>query len=198
MFKAILTKDSDEQKLAFFIAKLFLIWLSWKGVIFVLGEESLPITERLFPQISGYWESFNLLLVRFIVEQSANVLNLIGYESYTYHRMVWVVDANGIVIGNYCIGIQLIYYYTLLLFVTPMSGIKKAIAIPVGVIITFILNIIRISSLCLVALYAPHYLNLAHDHIFNIVVFGTLLGFYFWLIKEKHKSKGLNKDIEMP
>jgi exosortase/archaeosortase family protein len=183
--QALLQINTDERKLALFFAKLFLIWLSWKGIIFILGEQSVPLDERMFPAISASWEAWNFNLVRFIIEQSNNVLRFMGYESYTHNRMVWIVGANGIDVGNYCIGIQLMYYYIMLLLVTPMSMTKRLIGIPVGIAITFLLNIVRVSGLALVALYIPQYMFIAHDHVFNIIVFGTLIGFYYLLIKER-------------
>jgi exosortase/archaeosortase family protein len=184
MIKNIFTKGSQERKLILFLANLFFIWLSWKGIIFILAEQHVPLNDRVFPTISAYWEAFNLSLVHFITGKSCTVLKWMGYETYTHHRTIWIINTNGLAIGNYCLGIQLMYYYIMLLLITPMSKLKKVIAIPCGIIITFFLNILRIISLCLVSLYAPQYMHLAHDHVFNIIVFGTLMGFYYYLIKD--------------
>lgn len=190
--KAILhkiqTRYPEEVKLFIFFGKLILIWLSWKILFLTLGEESVPINERFFPSISIHWEAFNLFLVHFILESSAALLNLIGYQAYTANRIIWIDGVNGFAMGNYCIGLQLIYYYSLLLVVSPMPNSKKIMAIPSGIVITFALNIIRSSSLCLVILYAPEYINIAHDHVFNVIVFGSLLAFYYWL--------GMKKKVE--
>lgn len=109
-----------------------------------------------------------------------------GYSYYLNHRNIWIAGTNGVGMGNYCIGIQLIYYYAMLVIITPMTLLKKVIGIPVGIVITFLLNIVRVTGLCLVSLYYPQYMEYAHDHIFNIVVFGALIGFYFLLTKERN------------
>lgn len=185
MLKDLLSKDSSERKLILFFLKLFLIWLSWKAIFFVLGEESHPMDQRMFPALSIPWEALNSLLAEFILVQSKNILELMGYTTYLNGRIIWIADANGMAMGNYCIGIQLIYYYAMLVIISPMPVLKKATGIPVGIAITFLLNIIRISGLCLVQKYIPQYVHYAHDHVFNIVVFGTLMGAYYFLSKEK-------------
>ncbi len=184
MFKNILTTDSQERKLFFFLANLFFIWLSWKGIIFILGEQSVPLNDRLFPAMSAYWERWNLSLVHFITDISCTVLKWMEYETYIHHRTIWIKNTKGLAIGNYCLGVQLMYYYIMMLLITPMTALKKMIGIPTGIVITFFLNIVRVTSLCLVSLYAPEYMHIAHDHIFNIIVFGSLMGFYYYLLKE--------------
>ena len=184
--KIPLLKDPETKKLGFFFLKLFLIWLSWKILFLGLGEESMPINERLFPYISIPWETFNYNLVRFILEQSTNLLKLFGFEAYSLDRMIWVQGAKGIVLGNYCLGLQLIYYYILLIVITPMPLKSKLLAIPVGIIITISINIIRTAALSLVLLFTPKYIDIAHDHIFNVLVFGSLMWYYYFLTKKIH------------
>lgn len=184
MLSDLLSKGSAERKLVFFILKLFLIWLSWKVVIFILGREETPLNERLFPALSAYWESWNYHMVRVIIEPSWWILKTMGYPAYEQQRSLWIANTNGITIGNYCIGIQLIYYYAILVIISPMIPLRKAIGVSGGIVITFFLNIIRATSLCLVSLNFPQYIKYAHDHIFNVVVFGTLIAFYFYLLKK--------------
>lgn len=186
--KTFLSKNVDERKLLLFFLKLFLIWLSWKAIIFILSEQSVPLNERFFPVISAYWEAWNLSLVHFIINNSCAIIKMMGYKAYTQHRTIWIEGANGVSMGNYCIGVQLMYYNSMLILITPITRLRKVVGIPVGIVITFFLNFIRVISLCFVQLYIPKYVEYAHDHIFNIIVFGTLMAFYYYLIKEKKGS----------
>ena len=176
-------KNSKEKELIFFFIKLFLIWLSWKGFIYIIGEEKIPLDKRFFPVISAVWDNFNLNIVKFLVSQTESILNLIGYTSYSHERLVWIEGYNGIAIGNYCIGMQLMYYFAMLVVVSEISFKNKLIAVPVGILITQTLNIFRLVGLSLVTVYLPNMIFLFHDHIFNIIVFGTLISYYYLLTK---------------
>ncbi len=178
-------KKSKEKELVFFFIKLFLIWLSWKGFIHIIGEQSIPLDKRYFPVISALWEDFNYTLVRFLATQSEAILRVMGYEAYSFKRIVWIEGYKGVEIGNYCIGVQLMYYFSTLVLISEISLKKKFIAVPIGIFITQTLNIIRIVALTLVVVYVPQLTVLFHDHIFNIIVFGTLILFYYLLVKDK-------------
>jgi exosortase/archaeosortase family protein len=180
-----LFKNSNEKALALIFVKLFLIWLSWKGFIHLIGEEKIPLEKRYFPSISSVWENFNYSMVRFLATQSEAILKLFGQNAYSFERKVWIEGANGVGIGNYCIGIQLMYYFSMLIVISDLSLKNKLVALPVGVFITQTLNIIRIVALALVAAYVPSLTVLFHDHIFNIIVFGTLITYYYLITKSK-------------
>jgi exosortase/archaeosortase family protein len=81
-------------------------------------------------------------------------------------------------VGNYCLGLQLMYYNTLLVLISQASAKRKIIGIGFGIVITNVFNVIRITGLALIALHYPTWIEVAHDHIFNIMVFGTMIGFY--------------------
>lgn len=178
-------KDSKEKELVFFFIKLFLIWLSWKGFIHIIGEQNVPFEKRYFPKISEAWENFNFSLVRFLAVQSAAILNFIGYEAYSFGRIVWIEGFSGVGIGNYCIGLQLMYYFSMLILISDISLINKFIAVPTGLFITQVLNVIRIVVMNLITVYAPELIIFFHDHVFNVIVFGTLITFYYFLNKTK-------------
>lgn len=176
-----------ERELVFFFAKLFLIWLSWKGVFWFLGEEKTPLDERVVPAISAVWEDFNLWIVKGLLLVSKLVLNLLGYASHITGRSIWIEHVHAVGVGNYCLGMQLIYYNTLLIIITQAPWKRKVIAILFGIIITQFLNVIRISGLALLALHKPEWIEFAHDHVFNIMVFGTMIGFYYYYLVKKER-----------
>jgi len=178
-------KNSKEKELIFFFIKLFLIWLSWKGFIHIIGEEKIPLEKRYFPALSEAWDNFNYSIVLFLANQSVGILKSLGYNAYSEGRIVWVQGFKGVGIGNYCIGIQLMYYFSMLVLISEMPIKKKIIAIPMGIIITQTINIFRVVGLTLVCVYIPEFTVIFHDHIFNIIVFGTLILFYYLLVKNK-------------
>ncbi|MDX2002988.1 MAG: archaeosortase/exosortase family protein [Chitinophagales bacterium] len=162
---------------------LILIWLSWKGIIWVLGEELIPIEQRMFPELSAVWESFNVWLVTLLVNTSHFILQVLGYQVYASGRDLWIGQVPGVNVGNYCLGLQLMYYFLLLMLVSGFNRKYKAVAMIGGILLINALNIVRIAGLTVISFEAPKYLFLAHDHLFNILVFVSLFLFVYFLIK---------------
>ncbi|KXK32072.1 MAG: Transmembrane exosortase [Bacteroidetes bacterium OLB12] len=187
--KWLYSKDfQKERKLFLFFLKLFVIWLSWKGIFFILGEEKMPLAQRIFPSLSALWEEFNMWVIKGLLLISKAILNVLGYNSHITERSIWIEQVHAVGVGNYCLGMQLIYYNTLLILITPASWVKKTIAIIFGIVITQVMNIIRITGLALLALHKPEWIEFAHDHIFNVMVFGTMIGFYYFYVVRKNNA----------
>jgi exosortase/archaeosortase family protein len=177
-------KVIKENFLYFFFFKLFLIWLSWKGIINLLGQEYVPINERKIPILSAKWEYLNDLLADFLIQQNSSILNILGYKNYVSGRISWIEGYGGVAVGNYCLGFQLMYYFIMLMMVSEVNWQKKLIGVFLGVITTQLLNIVRIIGLNLITVYAPDLMFLSHDLFFNILVFGVLISFYYYIVKD--------------
>src|SRR5688572_24569498 len=144
MVTRFLSKGSPERNFAFFILKLFLIWVSWKLILWFLGSEGIPVQERLVPAISGPWEAFNGAYARSLLGICHSILQGMGYEAYQHDRIIWIAGGNGIGLGNYCLGIQLMYYFSMLLIITLLTLRKKLLGIAAGIFITNFLNVVRL------------------------------------------------------
>jgi len=176
-----------ERELLLYALYLFFIWLSWKGIVLLLGEQKTPIHERYFPVLSSLWEGLYEVAAQFILWGSKTLLVGLGHVVHTYDRTLWIESANGVIIGNYCIGFQLIYYFAGIVAITSMPIARKVFGALMGIVIVFVLNFARIAGLAVISLRAPKYLFLAHDHLFNILVFGTMLLFFYFLVKKPAK-----------
>jgi exosortase/archaeosortase family protein len=168
-----------ERELVFFLLKLFLIWLSWKGIFYVLGEEKTPLDERLIPGLSAVWEQFNLLVVKMLLLVSEFLLKAMGYSSHITERSIWIEDVHAVGVGNYCLGFQLIYYNTMLIVISAVSLKRKFFFTILGIGITQMLNVVRIAGLSVLALNKPEWIPFFHDHVFNLLVFGIMI-FLYW------------------
>ena len=167
----------------FFVLKLFAIWLSWKGISFILGEESVPLSRRLIPLVSSWWEELNNFMRSIVLHGSEWLLNRLGYESMNSGYALRIKGFRGIALGNYCLGFQLMYYFTALIAISGMTGARKTAAILTGIPTVMLLNMVRIATLCIIVAYYPSLRVLLHDYIFNILVLGVLFIFYFLLIR---------------
>jgi exosortase/archaeosortase family protein len=177
--------NSKQRNLIAYFLKLALIWLSWKVIIWVLGEQKVPINERMFPALSSAWEGFNNVLAGWLMDATQFLLIKQDYFPLINGRTIWLHPLPGVTIGNYCLGLQLMYYFILVVAITPMSWGRKLLGVFGGIGLVWLLNIARIYGLVLVSYHAPKYLFLAHDHIFNIIVFAVLLPFFYLLSRGK-------------
>ncbi len=167
-----------------FVLKLFLIWFSWKIFIWFIGEESVPLNQRYSPLLSGWWEQLNDLLRIVILVPSELLLNILGYQTELVNDYVLRVQGyGGIALGNYCLGFQLMYYYVMLMVISGITVKKKIFGIITGLFIVQVLNIFRVAGLNLIDVHAKHLMWISHDYIFNFIVFGILLLFYYKLLK---------------
>lgn len=177
---------TDNQKdVAKFFAKLLVIWVSWKVILFVLGIESKPISERFFPRVSTEWEYLNNEVRWIVLDGAETVLNAFGYSTENSGYLLNIKDKPGVALGNYCLGFQLMYYFIMLVIIAPFGFVKKILASVSGIFITIFLNIFRIAALCWLVVYHPSLMAVSHDYIFNIVVLGVLMVFYFFLVRKK-------------
>ncbi|GIV34048.1 MAG: hypothetical protein KatS3mg031_1583 [Chitinophagales bacterium] len=178
-------KTTTTKKLGSLFVKLVLIWLSWKVFIWIAGEESTPVEDRMFPAFSAYWEQLNDWL-RIVILHAANwLLHMLGYETVLEHNYVLrVLGHRGIALGNYCLGFQLMYYFIMLVMISDLSWPIKVFASITGVVLIQVMNILRVAGLNLIDVHYNQYMvTLSHDYIFNFLVFGLLLLFYYWLLK---------------
>jgi exosortase/archaeosortase family protein len=168
-----------ERELVYFLLKLLLIWLSWKGIFWVLGEEKTPVEDRLIPALSNVWEQFNLWVVKVLLTASEFSLKAMGYSSHITERSIWIEDVHAVGVGNYCLGFQLIYYNTMLIIISKVSAKRKLFLSVLGIGITQLLNVFRITGLSILALKKPELVPFFHDHVFNLLVFGIMI-FIYW------------------
>lgn len=168
-----------------FIGKLLLIWLSWKVIIYILGIESKPIDERMFPAISIEWEYLNNEVRWIVLDGAEFVLNKIGYATENSGYVLNIEGKQGIGIGNYCLGFQLMYYFIMLVIIAPLSFIKKMWAGIAGIAITIFINIFRTAALCWIVVFKPSLMAVSHDYIFNALVLSVLMLFYYFLVRKR-------------
>jgi len=76
----------------------------------------------------------------------------------------------------------LILYVIFLIFMVSFPGpLKhKAWFIPLGLIIIYLSNLLRVVALVIIQIYAPDYLVFNHKYTFTMVIYGVI--FLLWII----------------
>ena len=107
-------KLSNNKGLTIFLLKLFGVFISWKGIILLLGKEETPLNERLFPAISNYWEQFNDHVRYFDLKFGELSLSLLNYDVVLYEKYtIYIKGHPGVNMGKllYWLSVELLFYY---------------------------------------------------------------------------------------
>jgi len=173
----------SNKQIIYFIVKVLIIFIIWKTFQWILGEEKIPVDNRLIPIVSECWEHFNDYIRIFLLKSVALFFKLLGYKSIIlFNYELHVIGLSAIAIGNYCIGIQLWVYFMALIISYYGKWKIKLLFITIGIICINIINIFRQIGLIFAFHYFPKYMNFNHDYIFNgIVYIFTFTMFYIWI-----------------
>lgn len=120
---------------------------------------------------------------------SDGILHVLGYETQMVNEYILrIAGYGGISLGNYCLGFQLMYYFAMLFLVSGIAWKKRITGVVVGILLIQTLNVFRITGLILIDVHAHQLMFLSHDYLFNAIVAGVLLLFYWWMLKEKKSN----------
>ncbi|MEW6470546.1 MAG: archaeosortase/exosortase family protein, partial [Bacteroidota bacterium] len=124
------------------------------------------------------------LVINNTVYFTSRLLDLLGFASFTSHddtiRTVGIDGTHGLWIGDPCNGIALFSLFTFFIIAYPGPWKKKLWYIPLGILSIHIINILRITALCIIVLKRPEYLEFNHTYTFTILV--TAYVFLLWMI----------------
>ena len=171
------SKQLAQLKQYAFIFRLILFYSFWKGTYFFIWRVDL------------LFESYNKIVWWFIariIDLSALSLSFVGFKdlkiSYP-ERLIAIEGSGGVDIGEPCIGLGVFYMFISL--VIAWKGIKRNQLwfVPIGLITLHLLNITRVSTLCLLSYYDRALLDFNHDFTFKIIIYSAILGLWFYWIK---------------
>ncbi len=135
------------------------------------------------------WKKLDLLVINTLIFFSSGILKLLNYPliNYPYDeniRAMGIDGSHGLWIGDPCNGITLFALFAGFIFAYPGKIKWKLIFIPFGLISIHFLNILRITSLSIIAYYSPDSLEFNHTYTFTILVYSyVFLLWYLWATK---------------
>jgi exosortase/archaeosortase family protein len=171
-----------------FIFRVAIIYFAWKLILFVLGEEKIPIDERMWPWLSQHWENFNDFVRIILLHSTKFYFDLVGLHSeiLTNNRL-WVHGYVILGVGNYCLAIQLWLFFAALIFSYPGKFMNKVWYTIVGILSINVLNVLRLIAVCYAAHYYPEYIQFNHDYVFNVIIY--IFTFIMWIVWINRFSK---------
>jgi len=119
-----------------------------------------------------------------IVFSTKKFLELFSHDVYytiddLNYQMVGIDGAHPVWIGGPCDGVAIMAIFIIFVGAYPGNQIHKLWFMPMGIILIHILNILRVSGLAAIALYAPEYLDFNHTYTFTLIVYGAV--FALWM-----------------
>jgi len=148
---------------------------------FILLYTSWYLLYEMVINPNGKFDSF---VINLSVTVTDRLLKLLGFVTFTTHsetiRTIGIDGTHGLWIGDPCDGITLFALFTAFIASFPGPWKKKCWFIPLGIIGIFLMNILRITCLCMIVKYRPSLLALNHDYIFKIIVYSFIFG--LWIL----------------
>jgi exosortase family protein XrtF len=112
------------------------------------------------------------------------ILKRFGFVTFTTNsetiRTIGIDGTHGLWIGDPCNGVTLFALFTAFLLAFPGPWKHKLWYIPTGILGIFLVNVLRITGLCMIVRYKPSLLEVNHDYVFKIIVYGFI--FWLWII----------------
>ncbi len=151
--------------IALFLAKVIVIYIFW----YVLYHEWLLPDGRL-----------DLFVSRNIVSVTATLLQVSGYEVFTFDRVIGIGPANGLEIIDGCNGIETIGLLIGFVIAYPGSNVKRWLFIPTGILVIYLVNALRIYFLAIIQYHWYSGFQVIHDYTFTLIFY--LVVFVMWVI----------------
>lgn len=134
--------------------------------------------------------TFDQWVIRALVKSSEFILQPFG-PTFSAHehaeiQVIGLDGSTGVWIGVPCNGIHLIGLFSVFIIAYPGPWQRKLYFIPLGIVILFGYNTLRICLLALLSKYHPHWLMFNHNYTFTATAY--LLVFTLWIFWVKRLS----------
>ena len=160
----------------YFMVILIIAHFFWKFTM--LGDESDTLVTFFGINVSAPFNFLAAQITNFVHEillflgynQNLEPYNILKYENGNSVRIVWA-----------CSGLKQAYilFCIIAFYKGPLK--KKLWYVPLGIIISFIFNLFRITVIAGVVKSHPEWFDLIHEHLFKYLYYGLIFGIWlFW------------------
>lgn len=144
------------------------------------------------PLIGPYYGHFVHYTLVTLGNATIFLLGLLGHHAEIIDLREIVMDDTmiHIFIRNFCLGIDTMFLLTALIISYPGKWLDRLWFIPLGVLGIHIINIIRITGLCLSWIYFPDQSFIDHHDVYNVIAMIFIFGmFTIWVKRSGRVSK---------
>lgn len=138
------------------------------------------------------------LFIRDIINLCQLIFKMMGYETFASKEVndvqVFGIDgSNGVWIGGPCNGITLMFLFAIFIIAYPGNLKNKLWYLPLGVVIVYSINILRIIALALISFRCPQYLDFNHTYTFTFIAYSAVFGLWMLWVNKFSVSKNIEK-----
>jgi exosortase/archaeosortase family protein len=161
------------QSVKTFLFRSVLLFAGWK-LLYVLWLQPINIPDSQ--------------LTALIVSGSTKLLSLFYPAAYYIYHTIFTSAGKGVRVEDHCNGLEVMVLYAG--FIIAMPTIKKNIWRKVaylvgGVVVIFLLNIIRCASLTWIIYNHKDLFVISHKYVFSLVVYGAMAGMWVIYCKDR-------------
>ena len=129
-------------------------------------------------------EFINPWLTMLTAKGSSGLVNMLGFKAYLKGTTLNVSNFDVVFIDTPCNGLILFAQFAVFIIAFPGPVGKKFWYIPMGILVIYFLNLIRIAALALISIYDYKSLNFDHHFLFNIIAYSVIFTmWFFWFNK---------------
>jgi exosortase/archaeosortase family protein len=178
MFKKFINKYKKTTDLNRFLIKGALMFIVW----------------RVFQKwmiLHGQYTDFTQFASTLYIRSGSFFLKTFNYDVSVNDqaRKMWLTGSDQAVEIVYdCLGINLFFVFLIFLMAYPGSLRTKAWFIPLGFLIIFLLNSMRMAALTIVVDCCYHQLDLLHHFVFQGIIYLAIFGLWVWFSAMKQQK----------
>lgn len=186
-------KIIPENKIARFIIVFLLIFLPWH---FIDDYMQMAHYGPIF--VNAWFFAYHLLL-KSLMFLSIHLTSLFTDVAITTsYRVIYLGGYGSLSIGRPCLCADVMMLLVAFVVAYPGPWKKKLWFLPVGLASIHLMNVLRISALCLTKIYRPEWMYFNHNYVFNFIILGfTFMLWVIWIAKispdNHNKIKAGNK-----
>lgn len=186
MLKTAIAKYKETTNLNRFLIKGGVLYLVWR--VF-----------RKWLMLRGQYTNFTNVVADVYVWIAKTVLMLFGADVSANFDLncLWIADAsNSIRIVYDCLGINLLFIFTIFILAYPGKIKIKFWFIPMGIIFVFLMNAFRIAALTAIVAQHPEKMDFYHHFVFQGVLYLFIFGLWWWFTKLNRPMVTVKKNNE--
>lgn len=148
--------------------------------------------------IHSFYEIVTQNLTTSLLSISQVFLNLFGFETEVFGKVVRISGTSGVYLDRGCLGRNLMGLFAGFILAYPGRIKHKIWYVPLGLVVITFLNVLRIAGLAYVVYCCPEYLDVNHHVIFKYTVyFFIFLMWYFWIKNYSVSAKPKKKKAKL-
>lgn len=169
-----------------FCVVLIACHFAWKFT--VLGGDTTNHVTFLGMNISAPF----VWVTNHLAQTVLSIVRLLGFDAILLKNNLLVhANLTGITIVTGCSGIKQAFIFTCIILFARGQWKHKLWFIPLGILVCFLVNIIRIATLAIVVKYSHDAFLILHEYVLKYLFYGII--FLMWVIWEEKISKSANK-----